>query len=164
MKSLREASKIRRGQMEIEQRQLLQEKLEKAQRLEQSKVEKKEKLTDNIQMWGLWQSEEEVDSALKRVKTKTDKVKALKCQPNFRKKVLRQKTADKSVYKVSKREGNKTKPLTVEELTKNVKTLIRNVFNSTGVSSDRNHDDGQPALIVGQKVSHALHENDVLTW
>ena len=63
MKSLREASKIRRGQMEIEQRQLLQEKLEKAQRLGQSKVERKEKLNDNIQMWGLWQSEEEVDSA-----------------------------------------------------------------------------------------------------
>ena len=78
--------------------------------------------------------------------------------------MLRQKTDDKTVYRVTKREGNKSKPLTVQELTVNVKTLVRKVFNNTGVGSDKNQADEQPALIVGRKVSHALHGNDAVTW
>ena len=55
-----------------------------------------------------------------------------------------------------------SKPLTVQELTINVKTLVRNVLNNTGDGSVAH----QPAVVdfVGRKVSHAYQETGVLTW
>ncbi|KAL4217907.1 hypothetical protein ACF0H5_022646 [Mactra antiquata] len=37
------------------------------------------------------------------------------------------------------------------------------MFLTTRVGVDRNQDD-QTILIVGQKFSHAFHENEILTW
>ena len=41
-------------------------------------------------VYGLWQSETQVSSALEKMKSSAEKLKALKCQLNFRKKVLEQ--------------------------------------------------------------------------
>ena len=40
--------------------------------------------------YGLWQSETQVSSALEKIKSNAEKLKALKCQLNFHKKVFEQ--------------------------------------------------------------------------
>ncbi|WAQ97663.1 hypothetical protein MAR_030353, partial [Mya arenaria] len=96
------------------------EKIEKAHQAELNKI-KKEEIIDNVQLWALWQTEDEVDSGLSLIKTKTEKISALKAQLHFRKTIFEQKCDDKLVYRMSKTTGNRNILLTVEELTENVK-------------------------------------------
>ena len=55
-------------------------------------LEVKEKLTQDIICYGLWQTREEITTGLAKQKSKTGKLKALKIQLNFRKQVLDQKS------------------------------------------------------------------------
>ena len=54
------------------------------------KIREKEKLTEEIMLYGLWQNESQVTSALKKLSPTSEKLKALKSQLDFRKKVLEQ--------------------------------------------------------------------------
>jgi len=100
-----------------------------------------ENCTSEMIEFGLWQSEEEVDRQVSDLKTKTLRMRALKAQLNFRRKVLQQKPNSedmKSIYKFSKKaENEKTETLTAEELTENVKKLVRHAFNIEPRPSDR---------------------------
>jgi len=159
VKKLRQTFKARHEQLEIERRQMLNEKREKMQQAERAKMEKREKLTDEVQIWGLWQTEEEILSSLSRIGKKTDRVKALRCQLKFRQTVLRQKPNDKSVFRFSRKEGNKTKLLSAEELSTNLKTLVRNAYEEMVPENDI---DNQP-VIIG-KIRHAFYTDGELTW
>ena len=48
--------------------------------MRQKKLQEKERLTENILMYGLWQFKEQVNEQLSKLKTKKQKVKALKAQ------------------------------------------------------------------------------------
>ena len=52
--------------------------------MQQKKLKEKEQLTENIVAYGLWQSREQVEDKLSALKTKKEKVKALKVQLDFR--------------------------------------------------------------------------------
>ena len=54
------------------------------------KIREKEKLTEEIMLYGLWQNESQVTSALEKLSSTSEKLKALKSQLDFRKKVLEQ--------------------------------------------------------------------------
>ena len=63
-----------------------------------------------MQLWSLGQTKEEVDSGLARIKTKMQKMTALKAQLNFSKTVFRQKVqGDTNVFNFSKSVDNKRK-------------------------------------------------------
>ena len=70
--------------------------------LEQMRQKKQEQLTENIIVYGLWQSREQIYEKLGTLKTKKDKVKALKVQVDFRKKVLEQTHSEKDIFFITK--------------------------------------------------------------
>lgn len=65
VKYLRKACKLPHAEIETERVIFYQKSWKSAQRVEQAQ-KGKEKMTDKIQIYGLWQSEEEADSALIR--------------------------------------------------------------------------------------------------
>ena len=73
-----------------------------------------------ILRYGLWQSKRQVQEELLKLKSKKEKVAALKLQLDFRKKVLEQKHADKTLFFITK---NK-RQLTVEEISENLCQLL----------------------------------------
>ncbi|WAR05051.1 SPIN3-like protein, partial [Mya arenaria] len=158
VKHLRRAFKQRNAQIETERRRILAEKREKAEQAEQNRIKKREDITDNVQLWGLWQTEQEVDSSLSRIKTKTEQVSALMAQLNFRKTVFEQKCEDKSVYRMSKKVDNKNVPLSVEELTLNVKKLVRKAYEVDVVANP------DEQVLVGRKINHAFMTDGERTW
>ncbi|WAQ95042.1 SPIN3-like protein [Mya arenaria] len=158
VKHLRRAFKQRNAQIETERKRILAEKREKAEQAEQNRIKKREDITDNVQLWGLWQTEQEVDSSLSRIKRKTEQVSALKAQLNFRKSVFEQKCEDKSVYRMSKKVDNKNVPLSVEELTLNAKKLVRKAYEVDVVANPHEQ------VLVGRKINHAFMTDGERTW
>ena len=99
---------------------ILQAKQAALMRLQEKRVQEKEKLTQTMMIYGLWQNEQQMQAGLMKLKTKTSKFQALKAQLDFRKKVLEQNPADKSVFCLSK---NKKK-LSIEEVCSNLCELF----------------------------------------
>jgi hypothetical protein len=50
-------------------------------------LEAKEKLTNDLMLYGLWQCQSESQNGLDKLKTKTEKLRALKTQLSFRSKI-----------------------------------------------------------------------------
>ena len=121
-KQLRKAFKERQAVMERETRCLVEEKLQAAQQREENRQKRLEGYVNEVQAWGLLQSIEEVDSAVRTLKTKRDKTSALKAQLLFRKHVLKQ-NANSDVYQFSKKVNDKKRDnLSIKEMTINVKS------------------------------------------
>ena len=59
-------------------------------------MKEKEELVQMIIRYGLWQSKHQIQEELLKLKSKKEKVTALKLQLDFHKKVLEQKHADKT--------------------------------------------------------------------
>ena len=99
--------------------------LEKSRQAKAKKIENdfrvKEKLTDSILYYGLWQSEETMRIKTESYPTKKEKVEALYSQVQFRKLVLGQPFQDASVFNKSK--GGKE--LTVQKMMDNLSKLIQ---------------------------------------
>ena len=102
--------KFRRKQLLEDRAKVLHGKQLALQKLQEKKFREKEQLTEEIMVYGLWQNESQVTSALEKMRSNTQKLKALKCQLDFRKKVLEQ-SGPRELFFMSK---NKKK-LTVDE-------------------------------------------------
>ncbi|KAK3103507.1 hypothetical protein FSP39_019719 [Pinctada imbricata] len=138
---------------EIESKRLSAQKMkenelhEKQERL----YKRKEKMTNDILFFGLWQSEEEMTQQLQEIKRKTEKVKAVKAQLTFRKTVLHQTTLNKSLFQFSF--GKKAKSL--DELKANLKVLIDEARKgSTSETKSK-----KTPLLVLKRIKHKF-END----
>lgn len=73
-KELRRKFKERAAEIKLQVKRNIELKLEKEKEQQQKRLLREEDLVNEIQLWGLWQSQEEVDSALRRIKTKTEKI------------------------------------------------------------------------------------------
>ena len=134
------------------------QRLAKEEEARQRRIKELEKYTMAIIHHSLWQTPAEADNMLATLGTQKLKLEALKAQLRFRQHVLQQNTGDKSVYLFS---TNK-QALTVQELTKNLKTLLA---HATTLSSDED----MPSFLVGKRVRHRFQEegeggNVVYTW
>ena len=116
--------KLRRKQLLEDQAKVLREKQIALQKLQEKKFREKEKLTEEIMVYGLWQSEIQVSSALEKMTFSAEKLKALKCQLNFRKKVLEQ-SGPKELFFMSKNR----KKLSVDEVAANLLVLISSLHS-----------------------------------
>ena len=96
-------------------------------------------MTTEIMMYGLWQSEQEMQG-LDKLKTKTEKLKALKAQLDFRRKVLEQTNFDKEIFFLSKN----GKRLSIQEVSKNLCQL----FSTSEASSTACES------LVGKRIRH----------
>ncbi|WAR13431.1 hypothetical protein MAR_027611 [Mya arenaria] len=136
-----------------------QERLNAADR--KQRMRRKEQITDEILLWGLWQSEEDVESATERLSTDKDKKAALCAQLRFRKHVLLQKADCSEVYAFSRTVNGKNVKLGVHELMQNVKKLVKDAFNSCHQNQETG--DSVP-LLVGQNISHCQLVDEERVW
>ncbi len=91
--------------------EMLQKQLEEATAQRQKELEKqakkllltKQKLTDSITKYGLWQTSEEVEIETQKLTSERKKREALKIQLRFRKTVLLQTSTDPNVFNFFKR-------------------------------------------------------------
>ena len=105
-------------------------------------------MTKAVCDYGLWQSEEQVNEGLQRLKTDTDRREALKSQLRFRKNVLKQKHRDPKLYNFSRKgPDGKYLAIPIDELKQNVITLIQDCLQ---VPTAERHEEGIP-LLVGKK-------------
>ena len=112
--------KIRRQKLLEERDKLLQAKRLQLEKLQAKKLKEKEELAQEIMKYGLWQSKDQVQEEISKLRTKKEKIAALKLQLDFRKKVLEQKHADKALFFITKSK----KQLTVTEITDNLCHLL----------------------------------------
>lgn len=116
----RKLYRTRKQHLLEERAKILQSKQRALLRLQEKALELKEKLTNDLMLYGLWQSETDIQNGLAKLKTKTEQLKALKTQLLFRSKVLEQKHPEKDVFFLSK---NKKK-LSVDEVVQNLKKTV----------------------------------------
>ncbi|XP_065893139.1 uncharacterized protein [Dysidea avara] len=82
-------------------------------------LKRKEKLTEDIVRYGLWQTKEDIVRGVAKQRSNTAKLNALKAQLNFRKQVLDQKSyLDKDLFLFSKNGKQYSADKLVENLTK----------------------------------------------
>ena len=93
---------------------------------------------------GLWQTHDDIAKGLAKERSKSAKLKALKAQLNFRRRVLEQKHPDKEVFAFSR----KGKQLSVDELVSNLEKLL-----SASPVQDRHVAENQQSLI-GKTIRH----------
>ena len=105
-------------------------------------------------LYGLWQNKSQVTSALGKIKSTTEKLKALKCQLDFRKKVLEQ-SGPKEVFYMTK---NRRK-LTVDEVMGNLLSLI-SPSHRPPVSSSPSPFVATQESLVGRRICHKWRESD----
>ena len=122
---------------------------------EQRILLQKEKITSDMVQYGLWQSVEDIEKHLNKVKSETQKREALKIQLRFRKTVLQQVyPANKDVYKFSKKgEGqfNSTK------LAGHLILLIDATHH--GSPSDISCNSTSDPVLVGKSIDHQFIED-----
>ncbi|XP_053385391.1 uncharacterized protein LOC123527298 [Mercenaria mercenaria] len=121
------------------------EDFRKKEELERKRIEKLEKATSDMTLYGLWQSEDTVNREIDKIKSKKDKEEALKVQLRFRKEVFKQMT-DSNAYAFSKVVNGRRVQLTVSELKANLLTLVNKAHDIP--SLDKNH------LLVGKNIMH----------
>ncbi|WAR18650.1 hypothetical protein MAR_000488 [Mya arenaria] len=91
-------------EIEANQRRKVEESIREAEAIEYRRLNRLEGYTQKMIYYGLWQTEDEVDSALKEISTKKETMEALKAQLNFRKHVLKQDPKNKeNLYLLSKK-------------------------------------------------------------
>lgn len=109
----------RREEINETRKKNLEEKIAKEKELRVKREASLQLIHDDIQYWGLYQTEDQMEKRLREVKGKGDKLDAIKAQLRFREKFLCQEV-DKSLFRFS----SGGKPLTVNELKDNVIKLI----------------------------------------
>ncbi len=145
----------RKNKLSVRRAELLKEKLEKQQELKRKREAERLLITQDIAYYGLWQSDEQVDINLSSYPSATQKKEAIKAQLRFRKTILEQSPPDEDqkIYNFSKAvEEGKRKDLTVDELTANLKLLIKAAIN-TMQSLPPPVDN-----LVGQKITHRFDD------
>ena len=107
------------------------DKIEEARKKESRTRLMKEKLCAEISKYGgLWLTEEQIEAKLAEVETDSEKRAALKCQLQFRQKVISMfPSDDKKLFYLSEKGQVKS----VKELTENLKTLLRQLKNDKTV-------------------------------
>ena len=117
----------------------------------------KEKLTMEIMVYGLWQTQQDIEEGLSKLRSKTAKLQALKVQINFRKKVLEQIHHDKTVFFTTQ----KGKPLPIETLVENLMKLLEippALPIQTCMSSTK------PIDLIGKRIKHKWLVDGKSVW
>ena len=130
-----------------ERAKILQSKQMALMYLQEKALEVKEKLTNDLMLYGLWQSKSDIQDGLAKLKTKTEKLTALKTQLSFRSKVLEQKYPEKDVFFLSK---NKKK-LSVDEVTQNLIKLLTPPPSSDAANQE---------TLVGKRIGKSLMDRN----
>ena len=144
----------RKKKLQEDRIQLLETKQKALQKSQEKCLCQKEILTKDIVQCGLRQSSDEIFHGLAKHKTKSAKVKALKAQINFRRKVLEQTHLDQSLFVFSKNR----KPLSIEELISNLQKLLPESDESESISELETHE--YQETLIGKRIRHRWRNED----
>lgn len=147
----KELYKQRRKKLLEDRAKVLRQKQRALQILQERRFQEKEKISTDIMEFGLWQNEDQVTQGLEKISTSSEKLKALKCQLDFRKKVLEQ-SGPRDLYFMSK---NKKK-LSVQEVTNNLLILISPMHLPTPISPFI----ATQESLVGRRICHKWLQED----
>lgn len=151
--------KERKAEIYERRRQMLEENTRKQKEARQNKERQIEQFTQDMIEFSLWQTECEVDNQVKSYETKSMQLKALKAQLRFRHHVLQQEPDNKAVFNFTKLEDGKRRNLTIDELSDNVKQLVKNAQVKDQDQGGHRH------VLVGRRVRHRFDTgNGVLNW
>ena len=142
--------KMRLTEIHDQRRQALEKREEERRRREQKILLEKERLTNEIVVTGLWQTPDQVEGELSKLRTEKAKKDALKSQLKFRKTVLQQEYPDKGVYNFSKgrvQYSSKT-------LRENLLHLVHAAHNSPTPNTDIT------ISLVGNSIEHRFVEDE----
>ena len=122
--SIAEKFKLRKAILEEEKADILKKRLEQKVAKEAKENQKKTEATNSLAEIGkLWVNEDEIDTSLEEFEGDLEKRKALLCQINFHKIVLKSK-GPKSLFNKTKLLSEKRVDLNVAELTSNLKEIV----------------------------------------
>ena len=155
----RKVFRKRREDIESKRLNTIEEREREMKKKKAKELKTKEDLTLQIQKFGLWTSYEDMEHGLSQISSKKEKVDALKLQINFRRKVLGQVHADKSIFQFS----HNRKPLSTEELSQNLSLLFSSGIASNGLSLEQLKRD--PELLIYRRIEHLFDcGNGKETW
>ena len=112
-------------------------------------MKEKGTLTNELILYGPWQCESDISQGLAKLQGKSSKLKALKVQLAFCKKVLEQKHEDKAVFFFSK---NK-RQLTVKEVSQNPFKLITQPMTPSPAQQANE-------MLIGKTIRHCWKDFD----
>ncbi len=163
-KSRKDASEIivkykeRKDEIRKTRKESLEAKRKEAEQAKLRKLREKEKVTEDIIFWGLWQTPQDVEAGLEGLQNKKQEI-ALKAQLRFRQKILEQ-DASKELFVFSRStENGKRQQLTVDDLKQNVLGLITHAYGRSDDSAP-----GAPHFIIGKRVSHLFKQDGKDVW
>ena len=104
--------------------------------------------------YGLWQSKDQVQEEISKLRTKKEKIAALKLQLGFRKNFLEQKHADKTLFFIT----ISKKQLTVAEITDNLCLLLDFTTPSSSVASTSLATNCES--LIGKQIFHRWKDMD----
>ena len=154
VKYLRKKFKQRQHEIAENRRLAIQLAIEKTENARREKIRKIEMYTKDILNHGLWQSEYELENMLKSYTSTKYKIEALKAQIKFRKAEAKETFNLKKKKTDSKSRIN----LSVDELTTNLKILIRQAVVKDKDSNQEQH------MLVGKRVRHNFKSDGTSTW
>ncbi|XP_041452431.1 uncharacterized protein LOC121405570 [Lytechinus variegatus] len=149
-RTLRSLFKERSEAIKQEKMKALEERERERERKEEKRRLDLEHFTQEINYYGLWQSEREVDEMLNTLSTPKQKMDALKAQLRFRQHVLRQIPPRPEVFLFS----SKGVAHSWDVLSTNVKTLVHQAFTLPSASAP----EGGLPLLVGKRVRRPKHK------
>jgi E1A/CREB-binding protein len=148
----------RREEMKKKRLEVQEERVREKQRKRENELKEKEALTRKIAPMGLWTTTVEVERGLKVFRKKKEKQEALKLQINFRRKVLGQAHADKSVFFFS----HNRKPLSECDLKQNLYQLLPHDGVQQFVTAEEIILD--PELLIYRRIEHQFDNDGKLEW
>lgn len=151
-RELRTQFKERCNDIVEKRRQILEEKKIALAKKEQNLLTQREKQTNEIAYYGLWQSRGRVDAALGEIDNEKEKRKALEAQLRFRQKMLKQKHENKEVFKFS----SKGKKHPISLLKENLLKLIDAAYHGPDTEPQRI----KTPLLVGKRVKHRFSDGN----
>lgn len=149
----------RRDEIVMERIKALESKERELVKKREKELRVKEELTLKIQHVGLWTCVEDVEMGLDKMSSKKAKVDSLKLQLNFRKKVLNQSHADKSIFQFS----HNRKALSIQQLTLNLLTLLSDGPSDTNLSVIDQFL-SSPEKLVYRRVEHLFECDGKEVW
>ena len=141
----RKTFQARRFLLLEERAKIVREKQAAAAKKKIKDRKEKEKLTQEITSLGLWQAIDQIDAGLEGLRSKTAKLKALKVQLDFRKKVLQQTHPNKKVFQSS----HLGRQFTVDEMKDHLTQLLPVVLEQT-----RRQCNELPNDLTGKQIQH----------
>lgn len=152
-KSIRNQFRVRLKEIEAKRIEIQEERRRKLEETEIKRIQNLEKMTSAVCFYGLWQSEAQVNEAIERFATESEKREALQSQLKFRRGVLKQKHNNSKVFNFTqKNPAGKYVKLTIEALKQNVFTLINDCLVA---ETSEKKESGIP-LLVGKTVCHTF--------